>query len=350
MVLDEGERVYTCKKRRCKSHQCHFCVSGDARPVAPDTDASEGEEEDGEGGEVADDVRGVAFDGVPKEKAHETDVERLRRERLEVKAAAKQRIINARTNGLSVLVKASEIALGAKDGKEPILEQTVSCTYGGVLAPYVNDAGDGIKCYSAADTNAADPSGRRWGFRRFQEVYPLEGVVPAGYAGRNIFVLLWIGVAVKKGKLAGHAMFFVAPWEHMTKKANKVKPFCLVLRAEDFQSVERWVNPAKAENTHLHAFTRKSWSTKMVAMLPEFQPERAAPDTMEPPETLDVDLASSVESAATPAQPNVSLVQYLSDSFLLHRLTHVFLCPGPTISCSASAESGCPGTPHSPFR
>ena len=341
MTLDEGDRVYTCKRRRCKKHQCHFCVSGEARPAVADSDDNSEDDSEGECDGAAPDIRGMACDGVPKRKTNETDVERLRRERLEVKATAKQRIINAKTNGLSRLCKLDDIGF-ADRGKEPILVTTPSAKYGGVLAPYVNDAGDGIKCYSCADVNAADPSGRRWGFRRFQEVFPEDEVVPAAYRGCNIFVLLWVGLAFKKGDPVGHAMFFVCAWEHITKKANKVKPFCLVLRASDFKSVAKWVNPAKAENTHLHAFTRKAWGNQMLVTLPKFQGSHVA--AAAEPVTLEVDMASPPEAlGSNPSQPPVSHMRSLSVRLLLRRLMHVCpVCPAGTIaSCAARAIARC---------
>ena len=78
-------------------------------------------------GEVVPDQRGAAFDGVPKNKNKETDVERIRRERLELKAREKQRIINARTNGLSISLDADKINDDNKAGKVSISLKTASC-------------------------------------------------------------------------------------------------------------------------------------------------------------------------------------------------------------------------------
>ena len=90
--LAEGEQVFSCK-RTCDWDACIYCVIGEPRPEK----INEEEEVEAMGGNG----QGATHDGVPTEKAGETDHERKRRKTLEIQEKFKDRILDANTNGLA---------------------------------------------------------------------------------------------------------------------------------------------------------------------------------------------------------------------------------------------------------
>ena len=203
--LTEGERVFTCKGR-CNFDKCYFCASGEKRPVIV---ASEDEDEDEEE-EIEDDPRGEAYDSVPKKKNNETDQERRTREKAEITASQKQRIINAKTNGLPPIFAEDKVTEFTKKGFYPLVDCISSATLGGIMTPFINEDGNGAKVYEAADVNAADPSGVRCSFRRFQRVFLRDTVLPDDYKGRKHFFVQWVMVRVTNGKLEDQVVLWIS--------------------------------------------------------------------------------------------------------------------------------------------
>lgn len=278
--LTEGERVFTCKNRRCNFDKCYYCAAREKRPVIV---ASEDEDEDEEE-EIEDDPRGEAYDSVPKKKNNETDQERRTREKAEITASQKQRIINAKTNGLPPIFAEDKVTEFTKKGFYPLVDSISSATLGGICTPFINDDGNGAKVYEAADVNAADPSGVRCSFRRFQRVFLKDTALPDDYKGKAHFVVQWVMVRVTDGKLADTVVLWISQWEHVTKGSCGVANLAWPLLPSDIQTTELWIHPFNAENTHFVAHSRRGWSLAMQKWLKENRPAVVEkPAEKEPP-------------------------------------------------------------------
>jgi len=299
----EWERIHTCTDRNCGTDICHFCVSGQKRPrkkrravvekeVVPDAEL---------------DPRGAAFDGVPKLKANETVQERRTRERQEVTAQQKQRVLNAKSNGLGPILKEDKITDLNKSHSYLWKEAVDSACFGGVMTPFIDDNGDGLRFYEAADINACDPSGNRRAIRRFQEVHIKEGVLERleleDYKGKHLYVVQWLSLRYKAGKPVGDAVIWVSFWEHINKTKNKISNVCLMLTNADIDAAADHVHPFKAEDTHLVAHTRRGWSLKLQEYLPSIQTTEKAvvPDVIKEPEVIDADPDESASVRALKA-------------------------------------------------
>ena len=293
--LVAGERIHTCKDGNCDEDICHFCATGQQRPKkkkkASMVEGDSGSDSDGaealEQVVPAPDQRGAAFDGVPKERKGETVQERRTREKAEVTARQKQRIINAKSKGLRPILKEAAMTELNKDSSYPWLVKIPSASFGGVMTPYIDDDGYGIRFYEAVDINACDTSGLRRSFRRFQEVHLKDGVLErlgfGDYRGNSKFVVQWASLEFEDSKPVGEARVWVSFWEHINKKVNKITNACLMLSNADIDAGSTFVHPFKAEDTHLVAHTRRGWSLTLLEHLKTLKrkPQAAAPETGE---------------------------------------------------------------------
>ena len=321
--LVAGERIHTCKDGNCDEDICHFCATGQQRPKKKKKDSVVEGDSDALGAEVieqvvpapapapapAPDQRGAAFDGVPKERKGESVQERRTREKAEVTARQKQRIINAKSKGLRPILKEAAMTELNKDSSYPWLVTIPSASFGGVMTPYIDDDGYGIRFYEAVDINACDTSGLRRPLRRFQEVHLKDGVLErlglGDYRGNRKFVVQWASLEFEDSKPVGQARVWVSFWEHINKKVNKITNTCLMLSNADIDAGSTFVHPFKAEDTHLVAHTRRGWSLTLLEHLKTLKrkPQAAAPETGEVAEDIVEDI---VEQAVIPIDQDES--------------------------------------------
>jgi hypothetical protein len=284
----QWERIHTCKDRNCGTNICHYCASGQKRPKKKKHAEIQKEAVP----EVELDPRGAAFDGVPKKKKNETVQERRTRERREVTARQKQRILDAQTHGLGPILKEDKITDLNKSYSYLWKEAVPSACFGGVMTPYVRDDSSGVRFYEAADINACDPAGIRRSFRRFQELHLKDGVLErlglGDYRGNNIFVVQWISLRYEAGKPVGGAVIWVSFWEHINKQKNKISNTCMMLTNTDIDATSDHVHPFKAEDTHLVAHTRRGWALKLNEYLQSIRPKEVIVEQVEPDVVIDM--------------------------------------------------------------
>ena len=260
LVVPEGERIFTCRSRKCKFKKCVYCVTGEDRPVPETDDFDESEEEF----ISPHDPRGEAFNSVPKKKKNETTQEIRVREKLEISARQAQRVIEAKTNGIPGLMKRADFSSTTKKGTLVQCGQIGTALLGGYCTPFLNEEGNGARMYEGADVNARDPSGHRWKYRRFQRVFLKEGAIPEVYKGNKHFVIQWIHVTERAGKKQENQVrIWVSMWEHVTKGACGVSNQAFLVTPSQIESIETHICPFMAESTHMVAHSRRGWSKSL---------------------------------------------------------------------------------------
>jgi len=132
------------------------------------------------------------------------------REQQEVTARQKQQIIDAKTNGIPNILPAGDISETSKPGTLAECGRIPSALLGGQMTPYINDSGSGCRIYEGVDVNAYDESGVRRSYRRFQRLFPKEGIIPAIYKGNNHFVMQWAMVPEVNGEPVNQVYIWVS--------------------------------------------------------------------------------------------------------------------------------------------
>ena len=289
LVVPEGERMFKCKTKKCKFKKCVYCVTGEARPVPESNDEVVEEEEEEE--IITADPRGKAFEKVPKEKNNETDQETRARERLEITARQAQRVMDAKTNGVPGIMKKADFLSTTKVGTLAQCGQIPTAVLGGIMTPFLDEAGNGARMYEGADVNAGDPSGNRWKYRRYQRIFLKEGVIPETYKGNNHFVIQWIHVTERTGrKQDDQVQLWVSRWEHVTKGKCGVLNQAFLILPSDVESVQDYLCPFMPEHTHMVAHSRRGWSLafaawqkKQVWVIEDIQEDNEDVEPVDPP-------------------------------------------------------------------
>ena len=115
-----------------------------------------------------------------------------------------------------------------------------------------------IKLFTGVDTTTHHSSGKKGSWRRWQVVSLRSTAdVPAALEIplTTVWVVLHIGICFDEhDQHIGEPEIFVAPWQRITKKSNKVMPFVLAVGPQHIATSEHHVLPCRRRNTHLNGY------------------------------------------------------------------------------------------------
>ena len=170
----------------------------------------------------------------------------------------------------------------------------------------------GIRLFPALDTFRGHSSGITGKFRRWQEVWPKDAIVPQGFRcpPSTRWIVVWIGmIVVEHGIHRVEPTIFIAPFIPVNKTTHKVAPFILECGPQDLTAA-LYVSPRRERNTHVNGFLSRLFGIfleewKKIALIRWFPcaPIAEEPAPPETPAAAVPEIAAPLPPITTPSPP-----------------------------------------------